>query len=90
MDFRKAQITGTVIATAPPDGLIKNSAGPANRKTFMNTEDMDLFSFDKVFNGSSKWQTELSDGSEFPLLHKCQREMEGYPNKTCHKNVLAA
>lgn len=46
MDFRKAQITGTVIATAPPDGLIKNSAGPANRKTFMNTEDVDLFSFD--------------------------------------------
>lgn len=56
----------------------------------MNPENVDMFfSFDKEFNGPSKWQTELSDGSEFPLLHKYQREMQGYPNKTCHKNVLA-
>lgn len=57
----------------------------------MNPENVDMFfSFDKECNGPSKWQTELSDGSEFPLLHKYQREMQEYPNKTCHKDVLAA
>lgn len=91
MDFRKIQITGTVIATAPPDGLSKTSTGHADRKTFMNPENVDLFvSLVKEFNGPSKWQEEFSDGSEFLPLHKYQREMQGHPKKTCHKNVLAA
>lgn len=91
MDFRKTQITGTVTAMAPPYGLNKNSAGPVDRKTFMNPKYVDLFfSFIKEFKDPSKWQAEFSDGSEFLLLHKYQREMQGHPNKTCHKNVLEA
>lgn len=81
----------TTTAVAPPDALRENCARPTDRKTHMSPENIDLLlSFVTECCGPSKCYTEISDGSLFPFLHRCQTERKRHPNKACYMNVKAS